>query len=389
LEQLIPILLFGGVASVVFLIAQVSSKQRRAAWTAAAASLGMTFTKGSFFDTDRIRGDLNGCGVEVYIFSRGSGKSRTTYTGIRVNGHLFAGLQLRKEGMGSALGKLFKGEDVQIGDPLFDRQVNIQGDVVEAIALLDAEARSGVLDLLSQGGTIEDGLIAWDNRGTMKNAGLIESRVRALVRLMNSLSLGSRDPIQCISENALKDPLPMVRLRNLDALLAARGMLPATMATARRCLDDPSAAVALRAALALGDEGLPHVEQLVNQRDVPPMMRIQALSVLGARGEEALIAMLDSGDVEVLRAAARALERCGTLAAVAPLLNHSKGMLTDSSLKQAARQAIDAIQARHGGGERGAFSIADGGDARGGLSIAEEDRRGAVSMANKKPDPAR
>ena len=393
MEELIPFLLMSGMIGIVLLVARASKKARQAAWSRAAAALDMHFAQGGFFGTDRIQGQLNGCGVEVYIFTRGSSKNRTTYTGIRIKGDLFFGLKMRKEGVGSSIGKLFKGEDLQVGDAFFDREVHIDGDPLESMALLNAEARAAVLDLLSQGGSVDNGVVEWETRGAMKDAGLIEGKVRSLVRLVNQLSLGGRDIAQCLAENAIKDPLPSVRLRNLEALLTSQGLVPATLVVARRCLDDPSATVALRAALALGDEGLPHIEQLIGQRDVPPLMRIDALGRLGARGEEVLLSMLDSGDVVVLRATARALERCGTLAAVEPLLPHSKGMLTDGELKQAARQAIDAIQARHGGGERGAFSIADGGDVRGGLSIAEEDQRGAVSMAQKaaakKPDPAR
>lgn len=107
---------------------------------------------------------------------------------------------------------------------------------------------------------------------------------------------------------------------------------------------------------------------------------LRALAVLADASVEArLWGALRSSDAEVAGAAAFALGKLGTLAAVPRLRALIDGWDASTSAKSRAREAIGLIQARHGLGDGGALSLAAGGDPTGALSVAAEGGRVAVA----------
>ena len=107
-----------------------------------------------------------------------------------------------------------------------------------------------------------------------------------------------------------------------------------------------------------------------------------ALGVTGdASAERALLAALGSPHATVRVAAARALGRVGTTAAVLPL----KGLeARDGAARAAARQAIALIQSRVAGAAPGQLSLAGG--ESGQLSLAEEEQ-GRLSLVSSRGAP--
>jgi len=379
-----PFLVSLGLLGALLLIVRVLvSAQHHSAWRKAAGRLGMTFEAGGLLTADYLRGRVKGYEVAIYTGVRENPKSRTTDTTMEILGGLPAGLRLRSE-RGRALSKLFAGEDIKVGEKGFDWQALIRGDELEALAVMNAAGRARARELLSDGGAIEDGAIVWSTADVMGDHQAIEARVYALIKIVDRMSIVGRDPIRRLAENAREDPVPGVRLRNLEVLLERCDERQARE-HARACVADEHPEVALRAALTLGEEGLPHVERLVTTPGVPQALQVQALKALGARGEVALIEML-RGVGATARAAARALEVCGTAAAVAPLMVLLRDLDTDPVLRDAARAAVAAIQAR-AGVQAGGFSVVEG-DAGGAISLDESDRRGAVSVT-REPDPSR
>ncbi len=350
---------------------------RKRVWARAAEALGLGFTEGGFFSSPRIEGQVGGTQVVVRTIRRG-GKHKRTYTVIRVGARVPHDLVLRSEGLGSAINKLIAGRDLQIGDPMFDQRVLIRGEELETLALLDSPTRHKVKELLASGGWVADRVIRWEKLGHLRNEREITGQVQELLAVSGALAGDGRSVEERIARNALHDPEPGVRLRNLEALLAQRRGLPVTLGLARRCLEDPDPAIALTAALFLGDEALERIEALMAAPSLPPMLRIRALERLGQRGEPALLELLAQGSTPVKRAAARALGASGGLGAVEHLLPYTEGLLTDAALKTAAREAVAAIQARCGGGERGAISLSEA-DASGALSLAQPADRGTAS----------
>jgi hypothetical protein len=98
-----------------------------------------------------------------------------------------------------------------------------------------------------------------------------------------------------------------------------------------------------------------------------------ALGALGdASVEPSLLALLSMVDAATRIAAAKALSRVGTIAAVEPLLAYTTGLTADSELKRTARDAIAAIQSRAVDAEGGRLAIAQGRDRAGELSVSSE-----------------
>ncbi len=139
-------------AFVVFAI--YMQKKTVAAMKVLAAELGYEFVSGASPRTDgsafladlaesfsgwRIEGSEGGSRVRIYTVSRGSGKSRTTFTIVemalpsRTRGRF----SVAREGVFSKIGKaVFKTQDIQIGDEAFDKAVMVKGDDEEAIRSL-------------------------------------------------------------------------------------------------------------------------------------------------------------------------------------------------------------------------------------------------------------
>jgi hypothetical protein len=157
-------------------------------------------------------------------------------------------------------------------------------------------------------------------------------------------------------------------------------------ATARTCLK------------ALGRQGGPEAIQTLKQvlaveaglrRWPRRALAIDAAAALADTGdpsvEPALLAALQGPSTPVGIAAAQALGRVGTAAAVVPL---REAEARDPSLRSPSRQAIAEIQARLGGAAPGQLSLA-GGEA-GQLSMAEDDETGRLSLtgeAHAQPAP--
>ena len=364
-------LVFGGLISLMTLL---TNHMHHKAWSKVALKLGLNFTPGKVLRADVMEGRLSGYSVVVHTGVADNQKTRTVNTTVLIAGGLPVGLRLRNE---RKVSRLLAGGDIRVGESGFDWKALIRGDEVEALAVLTARGRELVRELLDDGGSIEDGRLLWSTMEVIDDPAELERRVRGLVKVVDRLSITGRDPLRRLASNARKDPVPGVRLRNLEVLLE-RAEPALAHETARACVGDDHPEVALRAALALGGEGQPHVERLVSQPGVPQALRMEALKALGAKGEAALIAMLAQVGVSA-RAAAQALEVCGTTNAVAPLMVHLRDPDTDPVLRDAVQKAVAAVQAR-AGVEAGGFAVVQEAGDQGAISLGESDQRGAVSL---------
>jgi hypothetical protein len=100
-----------------------------------------------------------------------------------------------------------------------------------------------------------------------------------------------------------------------------------------------------------------------------------------------LCSSFDHPSLEVQEAAVISLGSVGTARAVEPLTQHRGGILGDTELKRAVRDAIARIQMRLGPVDAGRLSLAEEDECAGALSTVETDEpAGALSVASER-DP--
>ncbi|HYH44510.1 MAG TPA: HEAT repeat domain-containing protein [Thermoanaerobaculia bacterium] len=393
------------------------------AWQKVAARAGLTDIEESGGSPSWVRGRWARLDVRLDSYlDDGRPGARLTVGGF---GHGVAGLQLHRK---TTLDPRSEPDDIATGDAVFDEEVRAQGHGPLALAVLDAETRPRLADLLrgqvSSPGqapvevsavTFDAGVleVRIDNRDLVARAGKLSDQLAE--RLAGVLEVARRlmvpdDIVERLAENMRREPQPAVRSRIVEVL----GKLPSHPAAQGALLaarGDRSDAVRLQAAVALGEKGGETLLDLVRKSTDDPVAA-RAVAALGERlppaeVQAALVRALDSGlgetaraclatlerggwpdseslllralagdDAETAVAAARALGRVGTAAAVAAL--REEASIWRPELRSAARQAIAEIQARLTGAQAGQLSLA--GSEAGALSLAPEP--GRLSLDN-------
>ena len=196
-------------------------------------------------------------------------------------------------------------------------------------------------------------------------------------RLVRLATGPAPDRVAAVAVAALADALPVDAA--IERLRKARGAREE--ATALACIDRVG-----RAGTAAAIEALQKV--LEEESDDLAAAATRALGLaaghVGEPGpaedqlERALVSALGHRSADVRIAAAEALGRIGTPLAVPPLREATSGRTLDGALRRATRQAIAQIQSRVKGASPGQLTLA--GESGGQLSLAEDDRRGQVSL---------
>jgi hypothetical protein len=177
-------------AAVSFGITQ--SKKTNEAWAAVARSLNLVFKPGQLFSRPRISGIHNGCSVLVTTFSKGSGKHQTTYTRFRVSypQSLDMGLRLTKQGLLSGLGKMFGGQDIEVGDQAFDDAIVVKGrdpERVKEFLTLSRRMRAARFLTTYQGSCIDDLKVEWERRHVERDPDKVERMIVRMTSLANHM----------------------------------------------------------------------------------------------------------------------------------------------------------------------------------------------------------
>lgn len=132
------VLLIGGI------IWAVAARQKQdAAWEQLASEIGAEFVKGGFFRSNKVQAKARESIVTLDTFSVPSGDSSTVYTRMRAPLQSKDGFQFTifRIGFISKLDKALGAQDIDIGDPDFDREFVIQGNNEPKVRVLLANLR--------------------------------------------------------------------------------------------------------------------------------------------------------------------------------------------------------------------------------------------------------
>jgi hypothetical protein len=447
MEPIVALVIGGVVASVAYLITSEQRRARLKVWRAAAARTvltGVVETEGGLFEGASLEGRSGGLRVRLDRYHRGKSEhgTRIVVAGL---GHGAGGLSLRREGFATAFEKRFVGErEIEIGDPSFDDEYYVQGQAPIALAILDPETRRRVARLLrgrvevpgrepiEVDASLSDGVVEVRVReGVFSSKGervpeILEGVLEVARRLVAPGDVAAR-----IAGNLRAEPEPGARLQGVLMLAREFPKHPATREALLAACGDASDEVRLRAATALGEEGRETLADLVERAGTDDSCAARAIAALGERlsleqaeaalrralggvgraqtaqaclealgrlgrpeHEGLLLEALRGDPLPVSVAAARALGRAGTVAAVAPL-RETASPAFPGELRSASRQAIAEIQSRLtgaapgqlslAGGEAGALSLADGEPGR--LSLAEAETEPPPSSRGASTEP--
>ncbi len=364
---LVPFVLFGA-APVVYLVLWLRFRERAQAWRDAARRAGLTDLQTSTFMgvETKLSGRAGPVRVRLESYSRGKSEhgSRVVIGGLR---HGSYALAIRPEGVTSAFEKVVGERELELGDEAFDREAYLQGAPALIRAIFDAETRRAMRALLGGKLRVARGAAARvvDVRASVSDD---ELRVDLPDRVFSSplpwmpevlralLDAGVRlqrpdDIAAKIAANTRVEPVPAVRLANLQTLGREFPSHAATRDAFLAALADEDQRVRLQAAIALGPDGRQTLLDIAGRDDVPDAIAARAIEALGPEfGPERAIEKLESairvGGPAVARACISIVGAAGTPAGVRALVQVLRA--AQPSLAVPAAEALGAAASAAG-----------------------------------------
>jgi HEAT repeats len=349
----------GATAALTAALARRGEKYRAASWKQRAAECSLTAieTGRRFPFREFLRGRRGPHGVRIERFKEGKSNR-----GIRiVIDGLAQGVSLKREGLGTAIGKTLGSREIEIGDVPFDESLFVRGEPAVLRALLDAETRRMALEVFGSRVPMEPFASRYVGMSVSVAAGELRSEfpdrlgvaqdepqvetLQALLALAERLA-PFEGTVERLAAIARKDPVSRVRGHALAMLQRDIPAAPITLEAMTASLGDADPDVRLFAALSQKEAGRPVLEELATGRDVPDECSARAVEALG----DGLSLDVGCRALEVARAGDKEktalavilpVARAGGVDAVVQAL----GMPNDAVAAAAAR-ALGAVQAR-------------------------------------------
>jgi hypothetical protein len=247
-----------------------------------------------------LRDVASACGLtEVAVDGRGTLTGRKGQLDVTVRGDLEEGgsgprvsiggllpdLCLARPGLGQRVFRV-GARDLEIGDPLLDSAVLLQGPPLEVRALFDATTRTAARTALARLASlkVEGGRMTADctvaTPGSEPRPG--PSDLQILLDLARRLR-PPETPQSRLAQIAHADPLDTVRAVALRTLTEIEPRHPETRIALRAALNDVRPALRLQAAQTLGDDGVATLLALADDLAAGDALSAEALAVLGDR----------------------------------------------------------------------------------------------------------
>ncbi|MEW6367309.1 MAG: HEAT repeat domain-containing protein [Acidobacteriota bacterium] len=299
MEGFVPLLIGLGIPALAVLYRYLRHRQIERVLLQAAASLGFVPSPGSRWPRmnglPQIRGVLHGQEVVIEAVPRKSrlGRDRNrTRLMLRVSppGGVPYQLQVQREGLDTALKKMFTGQDLQLCDADFDNLINITGNNEAAIvSLMSSGTRLLMRQMIgSEGWEIGGKRIRKDITDLATDSSQIVDYVERAVALSQRLGRGGNVAEQLI-ENLQCEPNPQVRRRNLDMLVRLK-RTPAIEDALVKAASSNSWTISVPAAEALGERGLPALAAATIS--APEELAIKAILALKEIGSDEAMAVV-------------------------------------------------------------------------------------------------
>jgi HEAT repeat protein len=209
---------------------------------------------------------------------------------------------------------------VESGDSDFDSLIEVDGNSSLVHALLVHPVRRTLTSLARRGTVrLQEGCLAYQLLERLWSSGSLIALVREVLHATTGFPAVVGIPA-ALALVARTDPVPGVRARCLTALLAEHSGHPDAASALEAALTDPSDAVRVVAATALGERGVPVLREIATRPDSEESPVARSITLLGRRlSTTETLAILDAALKRkrpiVATAAIDALGRTGDAAA--------------------------------------------------------------------------
>jgi hypothetical protein len=125
------------------LLRQIFGPSQDEVWKQLCSEIGAEFVEGGFWRGDKVQARVKEWTVTLDTYTVSTGKSHVTYTRMRapyVNQDGFR-FTIYRKGLFSGLGKLLGMQDIEVGDPEFDRDFVIKGNDESKVLALFANPK--------------------------------------------------------------------------------------------------------------------------------------------------------------------------------------------------------------------------------------------------------
>lgn len=249
-----------------------------------------------------------------------------------------AELRITPETRSSLAWQRITGPDAQTGDADFDEFANITGPSAWVAAAMTNKTRNQVRAVLQKGGSIENGRILIEL--VVRRPHPLVTQVHDLLRLGKRLSLPDSEVTRMLVRRAIATHRDDVRAALVKQLI---GFAP-TIEHYRT---------------------LVKLERFLMDGDAQSQQQADALRLAWLKGEPARVAQFPEPTVlrlldaskPIRIAAINRLGAIGTANAIAPLTATARGFFTSSSIKRAAKQALERVIERVGHVEAGGLAL--------------------------------
>jgi HEAT repeats len=340
------VLSLAGMA-IAYLVGVVRADYRAEAWRQAARCAGLTDIREAPLLSGLdclvgLQGVADGFGVTFTTYRRGK-HERGTRIIVDGRGRFPAILDLRAEGLGTAVDRTFGGKELEVGDAIFDAEVYAQGPEEVLLPILDHETRQAVRAVIAQRGHITEGTVRVDVHG-WANRNALSSALRTALRAAACLEQ-PEDAVARLVTHVHNDPIPTFRLRCLDLLARRFPDNPHARAAFRAALHARNEEIRLRAGMALAEEGRETLIVIASDPDAGEALAARAIVALGAhlgpeRASTILDAAIEGERTTVALAAIQALGNSGAAVAVSRLTSALE--CSNTELAVAATRALAA-----------------------------------------------
>jgi hypothetical protein len=187
---------FMSMIAIAIFIGVASKRGFKGALRSIASETGCTFEDGGMFGTPRVSGNFRGRNIVLDSYTERThhytGKhhhdSSTTYTRIQVNhsGNISGEINIYPETFFSIIGKKLGMQDIQTGNPTFDKVFIVKGSSESQVkSIIDLDVQQKLLDL-------KVGIQILPGRVYFRNVGLIKDKTRLLNILNAMMALAER-----------------------------------------------------------------------------------------------------------------------------------------------------------------------------------------------------